>query len=140
MTRPMNILLVEDNSLDAMMIERALHKTAADATVTRACDGVEALEIVRSNSITDPYFIVLDINMPRMNGHEFLQNLRTDTEHSDNIVFMLTTSDSEKDIALAYHGKVTGYFVKPQGRERMNSVMTAFQDFWDNCEPPQHAH
>ncbi|NIZ13942.1 response regulator [Phaeobacter sp. HF9A] len=139
MKRQMNILLVEDNNLDAMMIERALGKVAPDTHVTRAVDGVEALEIINADRMVKPYFILLDINMPRMNGHEFLQALRGSAIDSENMVFMFTTSDSAQDIAKAYRESVNGYIVKPQGRAGMNAVLDTLQSYWSTCEPPLNA-
>ncbi|SNT39715.1 response regulator [Antarctobacter heliothermus] len=104
MNRQMNILLVEDNTLDVMMIQRALSRIAPDAVVTRAEDGIEALEIINSGRTANPFFILLDINMPRMNGHEFLKELRTTGIASDSVVFMFTTSDSVQGLCCAKAG------------------------------------
>ncbi|ABF64730.1 response regulator [Rhodobacteraceae bacterium R_SAG7] len=137
MTRQMNILLVEDDDLDAMMIKRAMAQVAPDAHLIRATDGVEALEIVQSNRVEDPYFILLDVNMPRMNGHEFLKELRASSEHSDTMVFMFTTSESARDIARAYQERANGYIVKPHGKAAMNSILDTLQRYWTTCEPPR---
>lgn len=136
MNRQMNILLVEDNALDVMMIQRALSKIAPDAVLTRAEDGIEALEIINSGRTNTPFFILLDINMPRMNGHEFLKQLRRTSIASDSVVFMFTTSDSVQDIAQAYRESVNGYIVKPHNREDMTKKISTLQDFWTICEPP----
>jgi len=139
MKRQMNILLVEDNSLDAMMVERALSKIDPDALVIRAVDGVEALGIIDTDSIPKPYFIMLDVNMPRMNGHEFLQKLRTNKRDSESMVFMFTTSDSAQDIAKAYSERVNGYIVKPQGKAGMHNILDTIRGYWNTCEPPMNA-
>ena len=136
MARQMNILLVEDNTLDAMMIERALSKIVPDAVLLHAEDGIAALELINSGKAPSPFFVLLDINMPRMNGHEFLRELRTASDASDSVVFMFTTSDSEKDIAKAYRERVNGYIVKPHNREDMKSIFSTLQGFWSICEPP----
>ncbi|WP_417206212.1 response regulator [Antarctobacter sp.] len=136
MSRQMNILLVEDNSLDAMMVQRALAKIASNAVTTRAEDGVEALEIINSGELSGPFFVLLDINMPRMNGHEFLKEFRATGAASDSVVFMFTTSDSSQDIAKAYRQRANGYIVKPHNREDMNKKMSTLQGFWSICEPP----
>ncbi|TNJ45113.1 response regulator [Phaeobacter sp. B1627] len=136
MKRQMNILLVEDDNLDAMMIERALNRVAPDATVKRAVDGLEGLELIEADVMPKPYFVLLDINMPRMNGHEFLRALRASQTASDSIVFMFTTSDSAQDIAEAYRERVSGYIVKPQGTAGMNTILHTLQGFWTACEPP----
>ncbi|WP_232367737.1 response regulator [Tritonibacter horizontis] len=132
----MNILLVEDDDLDATMIKRALKKVAPGTVLTRATDGIEAMEMISSGAIASPFFVLLDINMPRMNGHEFLRELRGNSNASDNMVFMFTTSDSEKDISRAYGERVNGYIVKPQSADSMNEIIETLQGYWTACEPP----
>lgn len=139
MKRQMNVLLVEDNNLDAMMVERAIARIEPNAVITRAADGLAALEAINADSIPKPYFIMLDVNMPRMNGHEFLKELRARESVSESMVFMFTTSDSAKDIAKAYKERVNGYIVKPQGKAGMNSILETIQKYWNTCEPPLNA-
>lgn len=135
----MNILLVEDNDVDALILERTLKKHSPSARIVRACDGLEALDILtteRARDLPRPFFILLDINMPRMNGHEFLDALRAKEEISGNIVYMFTTSDNPKDIARAYHRNVSGYIVKPSSSAGTKKVLSALQDMWEVCTPP----
>ncbi|QAX30137.1 response regulator [Leisingera sp. NJS204] len=135
----MNILLVEDNDLDALILERTLKKLSPAAQIVRACDGLEALEILTTDKLQDvphPFFILLDINMPRMNGHEFLDALRAKEDISSNIVFMFTTSENPKDISRAYARNVSGYIVKPISSAGTRKVLGALQDLWDICTPP----
>lgn len=140
MSRQLNILLVEDNKLDAMFFTRALGKVAPDAKVFHAKDGLEALDMLRetdpSTALERPFVTLLDINMPRMNGHEFLENLRGMEADGDSVVFMFTTSDSPQDIARAYANRVNGYFVKPQNTTGLKTVLKTIQDFWSICETP----
>lgn len=140
MTGEMNILLVEDNKLDAMFVVRALSKVAPKATLTHAQDGNEALELVRARdpgtALSRPFFVLLDINMPRMNGHEFLKELRRLDEGYDSIVFMFTTSDSPQDISTAYRNGVNGYIVKPHSSKDLKEVLGTLQRYWAICEPP----
>ncbi len=140
MPAEMNILLVEDSDLDAMILERTLKRMELPASIVRARDGVEALEILEGelpNALTgQPFFILLDINMPRMNGHDFLSALRSKEAISDRLVFMFTTSDNPADISLAYKQNVSGYFVKPQGSSELRKVLTSLHTFWQACIPP----
>ncbi|MDE4276805.1 response regulator [Phaeobacter gallaeciensis] len=140
MSRTMNILLVEDNELDAMVLSRALAKVAPSANILRARDGIEALEILKTPdpalAVPRPFFILLDINMPRMNGHEFLESMRKLDGEAGNVVFMFTTSDSPKDIAMAYQNNVSGYIVKPQDTKGLRDVLGILQGFWSICEFP----
>lgn len=111
-----NILLVDDDDVAAEAVVRSLRKHAMDFPVTLAHDGIEALEILRGThpdlSIEKPYLILLDLNMPRMNGFEFLQDIRRDKQLHDSIVFVLTTSDFESDKTRAYNEHIAGYMVK----------------------------
>lgn len=140
MPNEMNILLVEDSDLDAMILERTLKRMDLPASIVRARDGIEALQILEGeapNALTDgPFFILLDINMPRMNGHDFLQALRSNESISDHLVFMFTTSDNPTDVSLAYKRNVSGYFVKPQGSAELKNVLTSLHKFWKICIPP----
>lgn len=140
MTRQMNILLVEDNKLDAMFFTRAVAKVAPSARIVHAEDGLKALEILQSAEqeilVPRPFFILLDINMPRMNGHEFLRNLRKLEGECDSVVFMFTTSDSALDVSEAYKNKVNGYIVKPQDSKGLKRILGMLQEFWSICETP----
>jgi len=135
----MNILLVEDNEVDVLLFQRAFRKTGTNSTVVRARDGVEALEILNGKDVEKqlpkPYVILLDINMPRMNGHEFLKELRADPHLASARVVVVTTSNDAKDIELAYGRFASGYVVKPGGTAEMAEVLTSLQNFWDICEP-----
>ena len=111
MSRQMNILLVEDNSLDAMMIRRALTKIAPNATVVHATDGIKALEALKSDALQRPYFVLLDINMPRMNGIEMVEKIKA-SGRSVPIV-MLTTEGQPELIQRARAAGAKGWIVKP---------------------------
>lgn len=111
-----NILLIDDDDVAAESVVRSLRKHTVDFPVTLARDGMEALEILRKThpdlSIEKPYIILLDLNMPRMNGFEFLQEIRNDKQLHDSVIFVLTTSDFDSDKARAYHENIAGYMVK----------------------------
>lgn len=117
MTNPMmNILLVEDDDVAAEAVIRSINKNNLNFPVVIAEDGLEALHVLRnenaSKKIKKPYLILLDLNMPRMNGFEFLQEIRTDKNLKDSVVFVLTTSDADSDRTRAYHENIAGYMVK----------------------------
>jgi len=112
----LNILLVEDDDVDLMSVRRALNGRPAPHTVTVARDGREALAILRGEDgrppLRSPYVILLDLNLPLLNGLEFLRELRRDPAHHRAVVFVLTTSDAERDRHAAYDENVAGYVVK----------------------------
>jgi CheY-like chemotaxis protein len=112
----LNILQVEDNELDIEIFRRAMRKTGLPYPVTVARNGIEALTILRGNENTAPLarpsVVLLDLNMPRMNGLEFLDEVRVDPALQDLVVFILTTSDAPRDMIEAYKRNVTGYILK----------------------------
>lgn len=112
------IFVVDDDDIDAMGIERALLKLKLHNTLIRAVDGIDALEYLRGengkNKIVRPFIMLLDLNMPRMNGLELLEAMRGDPELSESVVIVLTTSASEKDMTEAYGNNVAGYIVKSE--------------------------
>ena len=112
------ILLVEDEEVDRLIIKRALGKNAAEIDVTQAADGIEALETLRGNEgcspLEPPFLVLLDLNMPRMGGLEFLAELRKDAALKRTVVFVLTTSAHEDDLRACYDFGVAGYMYKQQ--------------------------
>jgi CheY-like chemotaxis protein len=113
---PINILLVEDDDVAAEAVSRNLKKLSIDYPIIHANDGLEALEILldkhSEKKITKPFLVLLDLNMPRMNGFEFLNTIRSDDKLKESVVFVLTTSDDDKDRSRAYHECIAGYMVK----------------------------
>jgi CheY-like chemotaxis protein len=113
---PVRMLLVEDNDMDVRIFKRAMRSAGVDQPLCVAHDGVEALAALRGTDgieqVRRPNIIVLDLNMPRMNGIEFLEALRADPSLADLVVFVLTTSDAPEDKRRAYERHVAGYVVK----------------------------
>ncbi|MDO9286654.1 MAG: response regulator [Aquabacterium sp.] len=119
MTEPLptlTILLAEDDDVAAEAVVRSLSKAGLNFPVVWAEDGEQALRALRGDDplrrVPRPRMTLLDLNMPRMNGFEFLQALRSDDELCDDVVFVLTTSDVDTDRMRAYHEHVAGYMVK----------------------------
>lgn len=128
--KEVTVLLVEDDDVDAMAIERSFTKARVGNPIVRASNGLEALALLRDNKITLPYIILLDLNMPRMNGLEFLTELRNDPTISDSIVFVLTTSDKDEDIVSSYKKNVAGYFVKNEAGSGFSNVVAMLEGYW----------
>lgn len=115
-----SILLVEDDDIDTEIVLDLLADNGVSNPVVTARDGQEALDALHSGDIAQPCLILLDLNMPRMNGLEFLEHVRADKDTGQDIVFVLTTSDRPEDVAAAYRHNVAGYVVKDDAAELVN--------------------
>lgn len=136
-TEPVTILLVDDDAVDVMAVKRALNKLKIANPVVHAKDGIEGLEILRSpEAISQPFIVLLDINMPRMNGIEMLAELRQDDALANVVVFILTTSHDEEDMIAAYQHHVAGYIVKKQVGDSFLNIMTMLDHYWRIVELP----
>lgn len=135
-----HILLVEDDEIDAEAVVRAFKKQRIANNCTIVSDGVEAMKVLRGEGgyprIPRPYLILLDINMPRMNGLEFLQRLRQDPELKRSIVFMLTTSQRDEDIMAAYNEQIAGYILKSKAGEHFVDLINMLDSYWRVVEFP----
>lgn len=112
-----NILQIEDNEVDVRAMRRAFRKHRIDNPLRVARDGIEALSILngeRGDPLERPHVILLDLNLPRMNGLEFLQHLRRDDRLRKTVVFVLTTSSRVQDRAEAYSLNAAGFIRKDQ--------------------------
>jgi CheY-like chemotaxis protein len=112
---PFSVLLVDDDDVAAEAVVRGLRKHSMNCPVILAEDGSVALQILRgehARKISKPYIVLLDLNMPHMNGLEFLRELRLDAALKSTVVFVLTTSGAEADRARAYEHNIAGYMVK----------------------------
>ena len=133
----LNILLVEDDQVDVMNVKRAFDKNRIGNPLYIAEDGIRALEILRSRGMPrDRRIVLLDLNMPRMNGIEFLRELRADPDLHMTPVVVLTTSDDERDKINAYDLNVAGYLLKPVTFANFVEVMAALNKYWTLVEFP----
>ena len=135
--RRLNILLVEDDELDVMNVQRAFKKNNVINPLHTAGNGLEALEMLRGDGIPkDRRLILLDLNMPKMGGIEFLKELRADPELRHISVVVLTTSDEERDKVKAYDLNVAGYIPKPVTLAAFVEIMAALNKYWSVNELP----
>lgn len=134
--KEVSILLVEDDDIDAMGIERALKKLRLANPFIRAKDGVEGLELLRDKTVQRPYIILLDLNMPRMSGLEMLKELRHDPVLTDCVVFILTTSKDDEDRAAAYKEHIAGYIVKSKLDTDFTELLQLLDHYWRLVELP----
>lgn len=130
-----NILVAEDDEVDVMNIKRAFKKNNMKNKVFFAKNGVEAWEMLTATNeekriIPSPKVLLLDINMPKMNGLELLQKIRDDENLKSLAVFMLTTSNDENDKYAAQNLNVAGYIVKPVNFEKFVQAMATLNNYW----------
>lgn len=135
----MNILLVEDDEVDIMNVKRAFKKNNISNPLLIAHNGIEALEILRSPSEKNsgPKVILLDLNMPKMGGIEFLKEIRKDPELCKLSVFVMTTSNEDGDKIDAFNLNVAGYILKPLSMEKFIGAVSILNSYWTLCEYPQ---
>lgn len=136
----LNILLVEDDEVDVMTVQRAFQKGNITDPLYIAGNGLEALKMLRGELGKPPSIpsnrriILLDLNMPKMNGLEFLRELRADPMIRQIPVVVLTTSNEEQDRIQAYSLNVAGYIIKPVAFGIFVELMVTLNKYWTLCE------
>ena len=134
---PVNILLVEDDEVDVMNVKRAFDKNHILNPLFVAGNGLEALEKLRNGEVPQGRRIVLlDLNMPKMNGIEFLRELRNDPALAPTPVVVLTTSNNDRDKIDAYNFNVAGYLLKPVTFAEFSDLMVTLNKYWTLVEMP----
>ncbi len=108
----MHVLLVDDDEVDVKLVKRAFNKAQVTNPLIVAKDGIEALELLRSNCIPSPRIILMDINMPRMDGITCMRHIRADKSLKQSIIFVMTTSSDDEDKFAAYDLNPAGYIIK----------------------------
>jgi CheY-like chemotaxis protein len=135
--RALNILLVDDDEVDVMTVKRAFQKANITNRLFVASNGVEALEMLRGGSIPNSRrLILLDLNMPKMNGLEFLREVRNDPQLAALTVVVLTTSNEDRDRVDAFQLNVAGYLLKPVTFHTFADVMATLNKYWTLMEMP----
>lgn len=138
----MHILLIEDDAVDAEALQRALIQYHFDVPLTVVENGKKALELLREHRTTSfqlpRCLILLDINMPQMNGIEFLEALRQDDKLKQCIVFVWTTSEREEDKLAAYSKQIAGYLIKSTKPEYLEQLVLLLKTYNQTIEfPPE---
>ena len=120
------LLIIDDDDIDAKAVQRFIQKSKYPSIEQlRAFDGVEALAILRANNnLNRSFIIILDINMPRLNGIDFLAELRADHRLKDLPVIVLTTSDDEKDHAAVSQFGIIDYCLKDEMAKALNVIFS----------------
>ena len=141
--KPINILLVEDDEGDVLLTKKAFSSGKMNPSLSVAKDGIEALSFLRHEGeyadAPRPDLILLDLNMPKMDGRETLAEIKQDRALRSIPVVVLTTSDSEQDILQCYDLQASCYITKPGDLEQFTAVVQAILDFWFSIVklPPQ---
>ncbi len=139
--KTVHILLVEDNEGDIMLTKEILEEIAMDITLSVIKDGKQAIDFLNQNeeykSASLPDLILLDINLPKKNGHEVLKYVKENEKLKHIPIIMLTTSSSEQDINLTYFNHANCYITKPSDVNEYIEAISAIVNFWLNiCELP----
>lgn len=139
-SRPVTILLVDDDKVDAMAVKRSFRELKIANPVIEARDGIEALERLRGTNgfekVSEPRLILLDLNMPRMGGIEFLEELRGDPLLCRTLIFVMTTSAADVDRRLAYQQNVAGYVLKHRPGQTFLEAIRMIEHYWRVVEFP----
>ncbi len=124
------VLLVEDDKIDVMTIQRIFRELNITNPLIVVSNGEEALAYLRGSDASSIGVILLDLNMPRMSGLEFLSHIKADEKLKSIPVVVLTTSAHEEDIQQAYALSVAGYMVKPVDYAQFVDMMKNFHGYW----------
>lgn len=133
MSRSIRILLVEDNEADVRLTREALRDSKIANEIVVAKDGVEALRVMRRtvrDPVARPDLVLLDLNLPRMDGREVLAAIKTDATLKDIPIVVLTTSRAEADVLASYQLHANCYIHKPVDLDQFLNVVHSIEDFW----------
>lgn len=135
-------MVVDDDDVAIMGMKRAIRKLDLANPIEIARNGEEALTLLRQTEgagVQRPYIVTLDLNMPRMGGLEFLEEVRKDPNLHDAIIFVVTTSDAPRDIAAAYSRNIAGYIVKDNAYETLKSALDLLRKYTGIVKLPDTA-
>ena len=132
------ILLIEDDDVDVMTVNRALRDSKVANQLVSIGDGEEAIEYLRDESATKPSIILLDLNMPKMDGAEFLKIVKADNALKKIPVVILTTSNSDRDVIESFELGAAGYMVKSVDYEKFVETIRAIDQYWTLSKLPSN--
>ena len=138
--KTLTILLVDDDKVDVMAVKRSFRELKIANPVVEAHNGIEALDRQRGHNghqkLPSPCLVLLDLNMPRMGGVEFLDKLRSDDALRSTLVFVMTTSGAQEDRARAYDMNVAGYVLKHRPGQSFLEAISMLEHYWRVIEFP----
>ena len=130
------ILLIEDDRVDVMTVKRALNDQKVTNPLVQVASGEEAIEYLRNGGNQKPCLILLDLNIPKMNGVEFLKIVKVDETLKKIPIVVLTTSTEEQDVAESFKLGAAGYMVKSVDYEKFVDIVRAIDVYWSLSELP----
>ncbi len=131
------ILLVEDDSVDAMTVKRAMRDLQDGHSVVHSVNGEEAMEYLASPDTEKPFVILLDLNMPKMSGIEFLRIIKAHPEFKTIPIIVLTTSKEKRDVLESFELGAAGYMVKPVDYSKFVEILGKIMTYWSSSELPK---
>jgi len=132
------ILLIEDDDVDVMTVKRAIRDLKVTNQLVSIGDGEEAIEYLRTESTTKPCIILLDLNMPKMDGAEFLKIVKADKALKKIPIVILTTSNSDRDVIESFERGAAGYMVKSVDYEKFVETIRAIDQYWTLSKLPSN--
>jgi CheY-like chemotaxis protein len=138
--KTLTILLVDDDKVDVMAVKRSFRELKIANPIVEARNGIEALDRLRGQNghqkVPSPCLVLLDLNMPRMGGVEFLNKLRRDEALRSTLVFVMTTSGAADDRARAYDMNIAGYVLKHRPGQSFLEAISMLEHYWRVIEFP----
>ena len=125
-----SLLIVEDDDVDYKLLVRSFSKRKISNSMFRAKDGLDAWQKIKSGEIQRPFILLVDLNMPRMNGKELLAEIRNDPVHNDTVVFFMTTSTDKNDIKESFSKHAAGYFLKDNVEGSIDKIVEVVDGYW----------
>ena len=132
------ILLIEDDDVDVMTVNRALRDSQITNQLVSIGEGEEAIEYLKDESTAKPFIILLDLNMPRMDGAEFLKIVKADKVLKKIPVIIFTTSNSERDVIESFELGAAGYMVKSVDYEKFVETVRTITQYWTLSQLPSN--
>jgi DNA-binding NarL/FixJ family response regulator len=138
-SKDITLFVVEDDDVDFMAISRSFKKMRIANPVVRAKNGEEALTLLQQEKVQYPYIILLDLRMPKLSGIDLLKAIRKDKLLCCATVFVLTSSDNERDIIETHKLNVAGYFVKELAGKEFIDVVALLEGYWRIAQLPEES-
>lgn len=131
------VLLVEDDNVDAMTVKRAMRDLQAGHSIVHSINGEEAMKYLTTSDMEKPFLILLDLNMPKMNGIEFLRVIKANQELKTIPIIVLTTSKEKRDILESFELGASGYMIKPVDYSKFVEILGKIMTYWNASELPK---